>query len=466
MPDVPFIPETITVHLGRPESEAENVSVSFPDYIKNVASSEIYPTWPEAALRANIYAQVSFALNRLYTEFYRNQGYDFDITNSTAVDQSYQQGRTIYQNISDIVDELFNDYVVRGDNVEPYFTQYCNGTTSTCDGLSQWGTVPLAEQGLGPYDILTEFYGEGLNIVNNAPVDINTPSYPGVTFRRGQSGNEILRKQIQLNRISSNYPAIPKIPNVDGFFDEATENAVKAFQTIFNLTPDGIIGKATWYRISYIYAAVKRLSELDSEGITIEEVSKQFQEDIQRGDTGRVVLELQYYLAVLNAFYPEIPPVIISGEFDTDTEAAVDAFQRLRGLPVTGIVDVVTWNYLTRAYFGILATTPEISGGAPVFPGEPLRLGSQGEDVTQVQEFINYISQTFPEIPQVPVNGVFGNQTQAAVLAFQQMEGIEPSGVVGAITWTALADLYSDLMVGFQKQTDQFAGTTLSEEGA
>ena len=188
-------------------------------------------------------------------------------------------------------------------------------------------------------------------------------------------------------------------------------------------------------------------------------------EDLRRGSMGVEVQEAQYYLAVLNAFYEEIPAVIIDGVFGTQTEEAVDAFQKLSGLPVTGVIDVVTWNYLSRAYYGIVATIPQLEGGAPVYPGELLRLGSQGEDVMQVQEFINYIAQTFPEIPQVPVNGVFGNQTQAAVLAFQRMEGIEESGAVGAITWTALATLYSDLMMGYQKQMDQFPGAELSEEG-
>ncbi len=146
----PYIPETITVHLGTPDSSAQNVTVSFPDYIKNVASSEIYPTWPENAIRANVYAQISYALNRVYTEWYRSRGYDFDITNSTRYDQAFVQNRDIYDNVSDIVDEIFNNYVRRQGSVEPYFTQYCNGTTVTCDGLSQWGTVPLAEQGYTP----------------------------------------------------------------------------------------------------------------------------------------------------------------------------------------------------------------------------------------------------------------------------------------------------------------------------
>ena len=156
---LPYIPEFITVHLGAPNSNAPNVQVSFPEYIKNVASSEIYPTWPESSIRANIYAQISFALNRIYTEWYRSRGYDFDITNSTQYDQKFIQGRDIFDNVSQIVDEIFNNYVRRQGSVEPYFTQFCNGTTVTCDGLSQWGTVELARQGYTPYGILQYYYG-------------------------------------------------------------------------------------------------------------------------------------------------------------------------------------------------------------------------------------------------------------------------------------------------------------------
>ena len=174
----PVIPERITVHLGRPEESARNVEVPFSDYIKNVASSEIYPTWPENAIRANIYAQISYALNRVYTEWYRSRGYDFDITNSTQYDQAYVPERNIFENISQIVDEIFNNYVRRQGSVEPYFTQYCNGTTSTCAGLSQWGTVELANQGYLPYEILRYYYGDDIDIVRNAPVQNVEESYP------------------------------------------------------------------------------------------------------------------------------------------------------------------------------------------------------------------------------------------------------------------------------------------------
>ena len=205
------IPSQITVHLGAAaDQSAPNVTVSFPDYIKNVASSEIYPTWPENALRANIYAQISFALNRIYTEYYHSRGYDFDITNSTAADQSFVYGRNIFENISQIVDEIFNSYVVRQGSIEPLFTQYCNGTTVSCGGLSQWGSVALAQQGLTPYQILQRYFGDDINIVRNVPVSGLRPSAPTAPLALGSGGNDVTNVQIRLNRISKNYPAIPK----------------------------------------------------------------------------------------------------------------------------------------------------------------------------------------------------------------------------------------------------------------
>ena len=263
MPASPVvIPETITVHLGVPSASAQNLTVPFADYIKNVASSEIYPTWPEQAIRANIYAQVSYVLNRVFTEWYRAQGYDFDITNSTRYDQSFVPGRDIFENISDIVDDMFNDYLTRGAAIEPLFAQYCNGTTTVCPGgLSQWGTVPLAEQGMSAEEIVRYFYGDDVNFVRNAPIAPNLGgSWPGETLRLGDVSEEVRIIQNRLNRISANFPNIPKIYPVDGIFDADTERAVRAFQQQFNLTADGIVGRATWYRIAFVYNNVKRLS--------------------------------------------------------------------------------------------------------------------------------------------------------------------------------------------------------------
>ena len=243
---LPYIPESITVHLGPPDSDARNVTVPFTDYIKNVASSEIYPTRPENALRANIIAQTTFALNRIYTEYYPSRGYDFDITNSTAIDQSFIYGRDIFENINDLVDELFDTYIRREGSVEPIFSLYCNGTTVTCDGMSQWGSVSLANEGRTPFEILKYYYGDDIELVRNAPVAGVSRSYPGRILERGSSGNDVRFMQVRLNRISKNYPAIPKIRELDGIYADDTADAVSEFQRIFSLPVTGAIDKSTW----------------------------------------------------------------------------------------------------------------------------------------------------------------------------------------------------------------------------
>lgn len=311
----PYIPETITVHLGTPDSDAPNVTVSFPSYIKNVASSEIFPTWPESALRANIYVIVTYALNRIYTEWYRSRGYDFDITSTTQYDQKFINGREYFENISYLVDELFNDYVRREGYVEPMFTAFCNGTTTTCEGLSQWGTVDLANQGMTPYEILQYYYGDNIEIVRNAPVKTALPSYPGIELKLGSGGNDVRSLQIYLNRISRNYPAIPKIPSADGIFDEPTQEAVEAFQEIFGLEVTGVVDQATWYRITYIYTSVKRIAELDSEGVRWEDIELIYTEDLKVGMQSPEVSTFQYYLAVIGAYYAAVEPVAITGYF-------------------------------------------------------------------------------------------------------------------------------------------------------
>mgnify|MGYP002517571039 CR=1 FL=1 len=226
MPQViPYIPQRITVHLGAPSSNAANVTVDFVDYVKNVASSEIYPTWEEAALRANILAIVSFALNRVYTEFYRSRGYSFDITSSTAYDQFFVNGRSYFTNVARLVDELFDDYLRRPGFVEPLAAKFCNGTTSTCDGLSQWGSQELAQDGYNSMEILQHYYGDDIELVVNAPIRDVTRSYPGYPLRLGSAGEEVFWLQAGLNRIARNYPAIPAVPTT-GVFDQATEDAV------------------------------------------------------------------------------------------------------------------------------------------------------------------------------------------------------------------------------------------------
>ena len=302
----PTIPEKIVIHLGSPDSDAPNVTETFADYIKNVASSEIYPTWPEEALRANILAQISVALNRVYTGFYRNRGKDFDITNSPAYDQTYVYQRDIYENISEIVDEIFNSYIRRNGNVEPLFAEFCDGIEVQCNGLYQWGSVELAESGLDYLEILRNYYGDDIEIVSGAPIENFEFSAPLIPLGVGDSGSGVELMQIRLNRISKNYPGIPKIYPVDGFFDTSTENAVKKFQEVFNLIPDGIIGTATWNSINYVYNAVKRLYSVNSEGLSLSEINTTYESELKLGDSSRNVYALQYYLAYISLFYPTV----------------------------------------------------------------------------------------------------------------------------------------------------------------
>ena len=460
---LPFIPETITVHLGAPDEDAENVTLPFLEYITNVASSEIYPTWPENAIRANIYAQISFALNRVYTEYYRSRGYDFDITSTTAFDQSFVKGRDYFENVGQIANELFNSYVVRQGSVEPLFTAYCDGREIDCEGLSQWGTVTLANQGYTPYEILQYYYGNDINIINDVPVNVPNSSLPPRPLRLGSGGDEVRTLQLRLNRISDNYPAIPKIAIPDGVFSFDTEEAVKKFQETFGLTPDGIVENATWYRILFLYNAVKRLNELNSEGITLSEVTKQYQNESKLGDSGVEIRNIQYFLNYLSEFYSEIPQIEIDGVFGAQTENAVKAFQRLFELPITGTVDLVTYDVLYRTYLGFIEALPfkYFDGQIYPYPGIPLRLGSQSEVVRLLQEYLNYISQFYTQIPSVTPTGYFGERTEEAVIALQRFIGIEPNGTVGAATWDAITSLYNDLFSGSRLNEGQFPGYTI-----
>ena len=458
--NLPFIPEFITVHLGPASSDAPNVVVPFVDYIANVASSEIYPTWPESALRANIYAQISFALNRIYTQYYRSRGYDFDITNSTSTDQSFVNGRDIFENISQIVGEIFNDYISRRGSVEPLFAQYCDGIELQCNGLSQWGSVDLANQGYTPYEILTYYYGDDIDIVQNAPVESITTAVPRFPLRLGSAGDAVRALQIRLNRISDNYPAIPKIALPDGVFSYDTEDAVREFQRIFDLTPDGVVGKATWYKTQFIYNAVKRLNELDSEGISLSEVSDQYPEGLSPGDRGVEVANLQYLIDYLSAFYNTIPSLAVDGIYGPSTEAAIRAVQSTFSLPITGMLDLDTWETIYRTYLGFVETIPlkYVEGNTIPYPGIPLRLGSSSDAVTLLQEYLNFVATAYPEIPTIPVTGYFGTQTQNAVLTFQRLFGIPQTGTVAAATWLALTTVYSDLYNGGRLNEGQFPG--------
>lgn len=261
LPEV-VVPEFIIVHLGTPNNASvENVWIAYKDYIKNVACCEIYSTWPAETIKANVVAIISFTLNRVYTEWYRGKGYDFTITNNTAFDHAFSYGRNIYDKISVVVDDIFSTYLTKPDIKQPLFTQYCDGKRVDCEGMTQWGSKDFGDKGYSSINILKSYYGYD-SYYEVAPKVAGVPkSYGGTTLTYGITSNDVRTIQEQLNAISNNYPKIPKLP-VTGYYGEQTQNSVKIFQEIFGLPQTGNVDFATWYEISNIFVAVKKLSEL------------------------------------------------------------------------------------------------------------------------------------------------------------------------------------------------------------
>ena len=438
-----IVPKNITVHLGRPAASARNVTVSFRDYIANVASSEVYPTWPIEALKANIHCQISLALNRIYTEWYPSKGYTFNITNSTSYDQYYVHGRTVFDVMVKLTDDIFNTYIRKTGTVNPYYSEYCDGKSVTCPGLKQWGTVTLANQGRNALSILKYYYGSDIEIVRTSNIQSIPRSYPGSPLRQGDRGTAVFTLQRQLNRITKDYPFLGKL-TVDGVFGSRMAATVRAFQKQFNLTADGVVGRQTWYKISYIYVSVKDLAELTSEG----ETSSGTLSDgtwggtvLRTGSTGSAVEQLQFWLNTLAQYESAIPSVTVDGVFGSGTAAAVRAFQRKYGLTVDGVVGRDTWTGLYDQFRSI-----QSDNGTPnAYPGTPLREGSSGQNVRLVQFWLKIARTVYTSLANVTVDGKFGSATAAAVRRFQSYFGLTSDGVVGRITWNKLYEVYNDI---------------------
>ena len=439
----PIVPNNITVHLGKPEENVRDITVPFTDYLANVASSELYPTWPKNALIANIYTIISFAMNRVYNEWYRSKGYNFDITSSPLYDQTYIENRSTYENINNIVSDIFNNYVIKGNQVQPYFTRYCDGKVTKCEGLSQWGSVSLANQGKTPLEILRYYYGSDINIKYDAEVGDNTPGFPGDDIGLGYAGNPVLLIQRDLRRIRKNYPAIPDITNTLGIYDEETELAVRKFQEIFNLPITGIVDKGTWYKIKYIYTSVKKLSDIYSEGLQDKDVTFLYKDELKYGDTGIEVEYIHYFLDALAFLDNDIPRLRTNSIYTNNTESMVKAFQKKYNLPITGVFTYQDWNVLKNAYRNILNSFKDEYKTFidELYPDYFLTKGMIGKDVKRFQKFLLLICKYDKSIPGVRVNGVFDDLTESSVMKIQQDYGFDINGVVGPLLWRKVVEL-------------------------
>ena len=421
-------------------------------------------SWPEEALRANIIAQVSLALNRIWTEWYPSRGYSFNITGSPGYDQAYVNGRTVFAVMERLTAELFNTYVQRTGDVEPYFTEYCDGKTVTCPGMKQWGTVDRAREGMNALQILRYYYGNRVQLVTTDSIAAIPSSYPGSPLRRGSTGTNVRILQKQLSRIAKDYPSFGK-PTVNGTFDEATENSVKKFQKQFSLTADGIVGRATWNKISYIYVSVKDLAELTSEGETAEGTQSAGGWPgtvLRRGATGSRVEQVQFWLSDLAQFDSSLVSVTVDGSYGAATERAVRAFQQKQGLTADGAVGQATWNALYSAWVDAQSDL-----GGTAWPGTALRRGATGMEVRLVQFWLRLAADNYSALSTVTVDGSYGAATVSAVEAFQSLFGLTADGVVGRSTWNKLKEValaVANKIVAANTAPGQF--TTTVREGS
>ena len=401
--------------------------------------------WPEQALRANIHCQISLALNRIYTEWYPSKGYSFNITNSTSYDQYYVHGRTVFDVMVRLTDDIFNTYIRKTGTVNPYYAEYCDGKSVTCPGLKQWGTVTLANQGRNALSILKYYYGSNIEIIRTNNIQSIPQSYPGSPLRQGSTGAAVFTLQRQLNRITKDYPFLGLL-TVDGIFGRKMTETVKKFQRQFNLTADGVVGRSTWYKISYIYVSVKDLAELTSEGETfsgtLPDGPWNFGSGVlKQGSTGSEVEQMQFWLSTLAQYESRIPSVTVDGVYGSGTAAAVRAFQRLYGLTVDGIVGLTTWTELYDQFRSI-----QSDNGTPnAYPGTALRQGSSGQNVRLVQFWLKIARTVYSSLNNITVDGIFGSSTAAAVRRFQTYFGLTSDGVVGRTTWNKLYEVYNDI---------------------
>lgn len=461
---VPFrpadIPERITVHLGLPDAPAMDLAVLFPDYIKAVTSAELYPGWPENILRACVCLYVSHALSRVRSGWYRKQGHRFDITAVRPYDPIYLPGQTLYANLCRLCDEAFCDYVQYTDGAMPRPMEI-----SPDSGAMQRELASLGRQGLPFQEILAQYCGEGTQLIRGAPIQTPLPAYPGVPVQKGDSGESVRWMQLALCLIAYGFPSIPHPGAPDGSFGARMDRCVRRFQAFAGLRVTGAIGKAAWYRASFLAREIQEDLHLHIQESLMPRVPRVYTHELREGDSGDPVLLVQYFLALLCRYYEGLPDIRPSAVFDKETTAAVGAFQAAAGRTQTGRVGRRTYESIYRAYRGIVSAGCFPMDAAP-YPGTVLRQGAQGESVRVLQEYLCGVSKLRPDVPHVDKTGQFGSQTQLSVIRYQSQAGLAADGQVDAQTWAALVKDNAVQRAALSIRLGQTIRHTLKERGA
>ena len=388
----------------------------------------VCPTWPEQALRANILAQISLALNRIWTEWYPSRGYSFNITGSPGVDQAYVSGRTVFAVMEKLTAELFNTYVRRSGDREPYYTEYCDGKTVTCPGMKQWGTVDRAKEGKNALQILRYYYGSRVELVTTNNIASIPSSYPGSPLRRGSTGSNVEQVQFWLSDLAQFDSSLPAV-TVDGSYGTATERAVKVFQQKQSLTADGVVGQTTW---NALYAAWLE-AQSDLGGTAWPGTA------LRRGSTGMEVRLVQFWLRLAADNYSGLSHVTVDGSYGPATVRAVTAFQNQFSLAADGVTGRSTWNKLKEVALAVANKIVDY-GVAPGQFTATVRQGSSGTAVRAVQFYLRRLAAYYSDVPTVTVDGTFGVATTRAVRAWQERAGLTVDGTVGRLTWQSIYD--------------------------
>lgn len=437
------IPDFITVHLGKVDEDVENLTIAFIDYLKNCASTQLYPSWPYEALKANILILMSNALHCIVTKWYHKKGYCFDIT-AVENEQRFMKNRNIYHSIATIVDEVYGQFIQKQFYPKPYDAQICNSNIENCIGMKRWESVQLANEGYTALRILQRVYGSTIEIADVEVVQNVLSRYPEIPMRVGSSGQQVAQLQEQLQVIKNYQLNLLDNLLVDGIYGADTEKAVRNFQNQFNLNENGIVDKATFYKVAYTYAFIYKLEALKKFKLAHDisnhdALSVEIKEGIY--DDSNIVKILQFYLNVIAIFYHVITPVEINGKFDETCLQSVKQFQRHFNIACDGVVGVITWQSIHTVYHSI----KKVALPLEVNKRNKNLFHLTKEELQELQSNLNILSNYYRTLLKTAEDGIMGKQTKKAVIAFQKLLGLQENGIIDFQTKVLIQKMYQEV---------------------